>query len=151
MLTREFTLQPALSYKTRLEEMRQMELAEIEIAFQQECHVLEALSQIEQAGYRELEQQHLTGQLNMDAIALYLFDLQTLQRRIEQQLTLLEDLSRRIGEKRGELIEASKEKKALEKLKGKYQKEIAQARAMTENKTMEDMATSQFHRRKMGH
>ncbi len=150
MTTLQFTLQPALTHKKRLEEICQMELAEIEVTYEQERRVLDLLAQTERLGYQELQTQQEPGELDIGLINIYMYDLQTLQRRIEEQLALLEIIAENSRLKREELIEVSKDKKALEKLKEKHLKDIAQTMTRAENKVMEDIATSQFHRRKVG-
>ncbi len=149
MGTREFNLQPALSYKERLEDICQMALAEIEAAYAREYQVLEMLRELEKLGYQELERQHVMGKLDMGAINVHFGDLQALQRRIHQQMVVLDDLGQKAESKREELIEISKERKALEKLKEKHQKKVAQATVRAENKFMEDIATAQFLRRRL--
>lgn len=150
MMTREFALQPALTHKKRLEDVCQMELAELEVAYDEERRVLDLLFQVERSGYQELQTHQKPGELDVGLISICMYDLQTLQRRIEEQLALLEVLSDKAEQKREELIEVSKEKKALEKLKEKHLKDISQAATRAENKIMEDIATSQYHRRKTG-
>lgn len=149
MITREFNLQPALSYKERLEEICQMALAEIEATFTREYQVLELLYELEKAGYQELEQQHCLGQLDVGTIGAYFGDLHSLQGRIERQLAVLKDLAEKSKQKREELIEIAKEKKALEKLKEKHQKKVVQAMVRAENKLMDDIAISQFLRHRI--
>ena len=148
MLTREFNLQPALSHKQRLEEICQMELAEIEQSYARERRVLELLGELEQLGYEELELQHRLGKLDVAAIGLSFGDVQALQRKLEQQMLVLKDLDEKVQRKREELVEISKAKKALEKLKEKHDIELTQAETRTENKVMDEIATAQFHRRR---
>ncbi|MCL5264140.1 MAG: flagellar export protein FliJ [Chloroflexi bacterium] len=149
MLTREFNLQPALSHKQRLEEICQMELAEIEQSYARERRALQLLDELERLGYEELDQQHGSEKLNIAAIGVSFGDLQMLQKRLEQQLLVLQDLADRIQRKRQELIEISKAKKALEKLKEKHETRIAHAAMKAENKIMDEIATSQFYRRRL--
>lgn len=146
MQTRKFRLQPVLSHKERLEDICQTELAAIEIAHARERHVLELLNELERRGLEQLDSQHGVGRLDVDSIALYFYNLQTLQDRIEQQQIALERLAEKAEKKRAQLIEISKEKKSLEKLKEVHDKEVARAEAKAENKILEDIATTQFHR-----
>lgn len=150
MTTREFTLQPALAHRTRMEEVCQMELAEAEVAYEHECRVLNLLCDLERLGYEELEREQLQGQLDMGTIDIYLRDLQMLQKKIDEQQRTVDAMVSSVEEKRQALIEAAKEKKALEKLKEKHDKEAAQALNRAENKLLEEIATSQFHRRRTG-
>lgn len=150
MTTREFTLQPALTHKKRLEEICQMELAEAEIAHEHERRVLNLLSDLERLGYEELARQQSHGQLDITTINIYLYDLQTLQKKIDEQMRILDSLAATVLQKREALIGAAKEKKALEKLKEKHERELAQALGRAENKLLEEIATSQFNRRKIG-
>ena len=149
MLTHEFNLQPALSHKQRLEEISQMELAELEQSYARERRALELLCELERLGYEEINQQHGSGNLNVAAIGLSFSDLQALQKRLEQQMFVLQDLANKIEHKREELIEISKERKALEKLKEKHARKVAQAMIRAENKIMDEIATSQFYRRRL--
>lgn len=150
MATRQFSLQPALSYKERLEDVCQMALAEIEASYAREHSIFDLLSELERKGYRELEHQHRLGELDVAMISACFGDLQELQKKIERQLVILNDLAEKAERKREELIEISKEKKALERLKEKHERKVAQAMMRAENKFMDDIATSQFHRRQMG-
>jgi flagellar protein FliJ len=148
MVTREFSLQPALDHKERQEEICQMELAEIEMNRSRERRILDLLGNLEKVGYRELERQHVIGSLDVCGIGLSFGDLETLQKRIESQLQVLDELSEQARQKRDELIEITKDKKALEKLKEKHEKAIAKAISRAETKVLDDITTAQFHRRK---
>ncbi len=150
MTTRGFTLQPALTHKKRLEEICQMELAEAEIAYGHERRVLSLLGDLERMGYEELERQQGQGQLDITTINIYLYDLQTLQKKIDEQTRILDSLAATVRQKREALVGAAKEKKAMEKLKEKHERELTQALGRTENKLLDEIATSQFNRRKIG-
>lgn len=147
MQAQEFSLQPALSHKQRLEEVCQMELADLEMAYMREYQTLDLLIDLERRGCEDLHQRHQRGRLDLGLIDVCFYDLQTLQRRIAQQAMVLQELTDKVQRKRDELIEISKDKKALEKLKEKHEKVIAESLAKAENKIMQDIATSQFHRR----
>lgn len=148
MVTREFSLQPVLTYKERLEDLCQMALAEIEAAVAREHRALELLFEMQRLGYQELEGHHRSGQMDIGAISVSFGDLQALENQIERQLATLTHLTSKAQQKRAELLEISKEKKALEKLKEKHTRHIAKAMAREENKAIDEIATSQFHRRK---
>lgn len=84
----------------------------------------------------------------MAAIGAFFSELQSLQKKTERQLLVLQELAGKVRQKRDELIEVSKEKKVLEKLKEKHETKVAHELKKAEGKIMEDIATSQFHRRK---
>ncbi len=149
-MIREFTLQPALAHKKKIEEVRQMELAEAELAYEHGRRVLNLLSDLERLGCEELERHQGQGQLDIGSINIYLQELQALQKKIDEQTHLLGSLNATVQQRREILVEATKEKKALEKLREKHDKEVTQALGRAENKLMEEIATSQFHRRKVG-
>jgi flagellar FliJ protein len=149
MQENEFSLQPVLSHKERLEDICQMELAEVEGAYFQECRRLELLREIERLEYEELQHQHDRADLDLGTIGVCFNDLNATQRRIELQLLLLQDLAEKVQRKRAQLIEISKDKKALEKLKEEHRKRIARAINRAEIKIADDIVTSQSYRLRM--
>lgn len=124
-----------------------MELAEMEMAYAREHRRLGELVGMERRGYSELRREHAREKLDLGVINACFADLQAIQEKIERQAQVLQDLAERARRKRDELIEIAKEKKALEKLKEKHERELAEALARAENKVLQDIATSQFHRR----
>jgi flagellar export protein FliJ len=149
MQTRAFTLQPALSHKERCEDICQIQLAEIEAVYAREHRVLNLLLSLERLGYDELEKKHLVGKLDVGVIGLCFDDLHHLTRRIEKQRALLSELDDQVQRKREELIEIAKERRALEKLKEKFERERARAVRKAENAAMEEIAVVQSHRRRV--
>ncbi len=144
-----WTLQPALSHKQRLEDICQMELAKVEVAHARERRMLEQLMAVECQAYEALRRQHMLTELDLGMIDRSFAELRALQRRIEWQLVVLQDLAETVRQRREELLEVTKEKKALEKLKEKHERELAHAMALAEEKAMQDIATTQYHRRKL--
>jgi flagellar export protein FliJ len=129
-----------------LEEICQIELAELEMGYRREQNTLHLLLDVEERGLVDLARQHGEERLNLGIIGACFHDLQSLQRRIDGQIVTLQNMAESIRRKRDELIEVSKEKKALEKLKEKHEREIADSLNRAENRVMQDIATSQFHR-----
>ncbi len=150
MQTAEFNLQPALAFKQRLEDICQMELAEIEVAHARERQFLEMLVEQEIRGCQEIEHRQLSGHLDVASIRLGFGDLQAIEKRIEQQLRVLGELAERRRLKQARLLEIAKERKALEKLKEKHEKRMASAVARSENKIMADIALTQYRRQGVG-
>ncbi len=149
MASNEFSLQPALDYKQRLEEICQMDLAKIETIYRQEDEALRRLADQEEQSYNALSSQHGQASLDLGAITTGFAGLRSLQHRIERQTKVLQELAQEMEKKREELVEISKEKKALEKLKEKHEREVARTIAVAEDKAMQEIATAQFHRRRV--
>ncbi|MGI6036925.1 MAG: flagellar export protein FliJ [Limnochordia bacterium] len=128
MLGFTFTLQKVLDLKQKLEDELSLRLAEQERKLAQAQEQLRRLEAQQANQLQELEALQRRSALAMDLIALYHQHLLYLRECQQTQATYIEALRRERDQRREELVQVSKERKALEKLKEKqfqaYQREM---------------------------
>lgn len=134
----EFSLQKVLDYRQRREEQAIRAFMEAQAQLLHEQAVLHKLI-VEREGClrRSRRQQRLTVEL-LDVEQTY---LSALEERIETQRERVAEAEKVAEEKREALIEAQRERKALERLREKHYEQWRQEILRTEQKVLDDLAT----------
>ncbi len=134
----EFSLQKVLDYRQRREEQAIRAFAEAQAQLMHEQAVLhKLLIEREECLRRSHRRQHLAVDL-LDVEQTY---LSALEERIELQRERVAEAERVVEEKREALIEAQRERKALERLREKHYEQWRQEMLRAEQKVLDDLAT----------
>ena len=142
-----FNLETLLNHRIRLEEREKERLAWIHYRLENEQRNIERLQA------RHLEVREELGQLrlkNYDGgeVALYSAFLRRLDGDIEQAKSRLVGLKRDLEEQMAVWVERSKDKKVLEKLRGRKEREHDTAVEKLEQKTVDELVITQFANKK---
>lgn len=140
------TLEPVLKHRKRIEETLQKELAVLEKSLAAEKQKL--------LGYRssirelsaELKQRQRKGSSISD-ISLYLGFIEQLSRNITAQEKNVSEVETQVELKRQDLIEATKRKKTLEKLKEKQMRAHKEALQKKDQAFLDEMGIHQFNKK----
>lgn len=145
-----FRLDPVLTLRRHKEETLQVQLARSQRALEAEVGRLEALKWELKSQAERLASQQTRGPLDMDRLnrgSAYLADLAS---RIEGQAEAVERCRRVVEQDREAVLQASREKKAMEKLREALLIAFAREEARKEQKGAEEMATTRYVRRQQG-
>lgn len=138
-----FRLQTVLDQRKAIEDKLLGELGELRYREQEEFAKLESL-------HRELKGlwQRVTSKPSCTLAELRDADAyaQALADDIKVQELTIENLRRQIDEKLAEVVEASKDRKLIEKLKEKHYKEYQREVAAVEQKFLDELASVRFAR-----
>jgi len=145
----QFRLQRVLDIRKKKEEERERELAQLKTLLIQAEEFLDELKEesfkiSERMGYMQGGQQSL----NMEELLLYYDYLEHLRNNILYQIQTIKDIIVNIERKREELIEASKERKIIEKLKENQYQKFKECVERWETKLIDEMGTVNFNYRK---
>lgn len=141
-----FKLQPVLRYRKRIEEKFQLELSKIKIRFGEEKKKLYLLIQNKDECEREICSKYRKG-ITPSAIILYFNFIDKIKMDIEKQKSILKDLEIKIEEKRKELLRALKERKIIEKLREKREREYLEDLNRRERIFLDEISANQFIRK----
>ncbi len=141
----QFKLETVLKVKTRVEDLRKQELREAE--FRREKARLELSRWQEEVEvniqlYREKFQQRI----DPEEANNYHHYLKWLNLQVDLALLKLQECEREVAVRRERLIEASKEKKILEKLKEKAYQEYQAEQLSAEIQFLDELGTGRFIR-----
>ena len=137
----EFQLEGVLQHRERVEKDRQRDLAAAQAEMVRLDAELQGLNRDVQQSTAEMRDHHLVGRLDMGYLAAHRRYMLGMQRRV---IAVAEHMGRQqvvIDAARWALAQASKEKKILEKLKEKQQREWAAARARREAGALDELTT----------
>lgn len=144
-----FKLQRVLEYRERREELLQQELAALMMALLKEQDELNRLISSYRKNENELKVKR-EKKIDLKEIDIYRKFLERMKEKIISQRNRVVHLSNLVSNKREELIEASKEKKVLERLKekdfGKYLLNLDRK----ERAFLDELALGKFVREKGG-
>jgi flagellar FliJ protein len=112
-----FALQPVLDHRQRLEDEKQQVLAIRQIAHDEAQAELNRLDSAFRDGSKILRSEH--AKLDAEALRMHYGHLQFLDRAIVAQIRVVAERRVELDRARAELLEASKERKVVEKLKDK--------------------------------
>lgn len=141
-----FKLQSILDYKqTREDEEKEKLAGLIGEKARQEEH-LAALKAQKAADQQEMRRRQQAGALDVEELKRYNQHLKTLERAIENQLLLIQELAVRIEAQRQALVKASQEKKVYEKVKEKHRDTFLQEEDAEERKLIDELATLRYVR-----
>jgi flagellar FliJ protein len=140
-----FKLETVLKVKIRVEELRQKELRQAEILREQAQRQL-LLRQQEVARTLNNYREDLQKKIDVYQATNYDRFLKWLNKQVDLATLHLEQCARQVTEARERLVEASKEKKILEKLKEKAYEEYKVEEQRIENKFLDELGTGGFIR-----
>lgn len=142
-----FKLQKVLDYRKIKEEEKKRELSALLKEYNKQAEILNSLREKQAGLFLELKNLQ-KEELNITQILFYYFYLQNLSSRIKKQIQLLEELDGKIVQKREEVIQASKERKIMEKLKERKYREFVYFLDRAEQIFLDEISNSAFVREK---
>lgn len=134
----EFSLQKVLDYRQRREEQALRAFAEAQAQLAQERAVLESLLHEREACLRRSQRRH---RLMMSMLTVEQTYLSALEERIVVQRERVTQAERLLEERRQALLEAQRERKALERLREKQYEQWRQEMLRVEQKALDELAT----------
>lgn len=144
--TFKFRLQTVLEYKIRCEENEQRILAEKKAILAREEHRLQTLKIFKDARQHELSEKSQKGLLDIEELKRYHEQQKQLVRQIAAQEIKVQQASADVELQRLKLLEATKEKKTMEKLKEKHHADYLIEVAAEEQKFIDELATTRYDR-----
>jgi len=144
-----FSLEPVLSYRESLVEIREMELAEAVKVQRRAEEVLRALQEERWRVLREMRSLRQASRLNQLDLLVAESYLTRLEADLVSQATVVQELAQRTEEHRAALSTALKDKKKLERLKEHEQQRHAREESLAEQGTIDELNTSRYNRRRV--
>jgi len=141
-----FNLEPVLNHRRLVEETLQKDLAISKISLIDETERLITYEKNRVQLLEELQQIQKEGTTTSD-ILLYLPFIEQVSKDIERQKKRVLELEKQVEQNLKDLLEATKNKKALQKLKEKAFKTYNQKLIKNEQDFLNEVAVSQFNRR----
>jgi flagellar protein FliJ len=141
-----FNLEPVLNHRRLIEETLQKDLAILKISLIDENEKLLTYEESRVKLLGELQQIQKEGTTTSD-ILLYLPFIEQVSKDIERQKKKVLELEKKVEQNLKDLLEATKNKKALQKLKEKAFKTYNQKLIKNEQEFLNEVAVSQFNRR----
>jgi flagellar FliJ protein len=137
----QFNLQRVLDYRTQLEEQAKLGLAQARRNYQEQSQYLDRL----RARLADLDERE-AAKTDLDPAELWLARnyRQGLKQDIETGRRKLAELARVVDKKRREVVERSKDRKLLEKLKSNKALEFAREESNREQRENDDLATIRY-------
>jgi len=146
-----FRLEKVLEMRLRKEQEKEKELADLKMLQAREEVFLE---QLKEEGKKTKEsiseiQDKTESSLDLKELISYYEYLENIGERISVQIEQIKLVIESIEKKRGELIEASKERKVIEKLKDNQFKKFKQELEQTERKFLDEIGTINHNRKRV--
>ena len=141
-----FKLQPLLNHRRHLENVCKKELASNQRQLADERGKLRRLEEKKHHRTQELLAKQKRP-INVSSIILSVNYIRQLSKSIENQATCVHEATRKVNQKRAELLEITKNRKTLEKLKEKDQKAHQQKILQDECKLMDEAAFVRYARK----
>ena len=141
-----FNLESVLTHRKLVEENLQKELAVLRLSLVDEMVKLRNYKESRSKFLEELKQKQEEG-ITISDVFLYLSFIEQLSKDIEKQKKNVLELENDVEQKRQDLVEATKKKKTLEKLKDKGLKAYKQEMTKDEQEFMNEVAVNRFNRR----
>lgn len=142
----QFRLQPVLRHRERVEEQKQVELADAQRARQSEEEKLAALQGQEARAVELLEQQGMVGRLDVEFVKQGLSYLQTLAGDIDTQEEAVTEAQEQAEERRQETVRAMQDRKVLEKLRERGRQRWQQEVNREESRFLDELAVTRHKR-----
>ena len=139
-------LEPVLNHRRLIEETLQKDLALLKISLIDENKRLITYKESRGTLLEELQKIQEKGTTTSD-ILLYLPYIEQVSKDIERQKNRVLELEKKVEQNLKNLLEATKKKKALQKLKEKAFKTYNQKLIKNEQDFLNEVAVSQFNRR----
>ncbi|NLY74789.1 MAG: flagellar export protein FliJ [Firmicutes bacterium] len=140
-----FKLETVLKVKTRVEELRKIELREAELR-REKARLELCRWQDEVEDHLRLYREKFQKRIQPAEANNYHLYLLWLNRQVDLALLALDQCEREVAERRQRLIEASKEKKILEKLKEKAYQAYQAEQLNQEIKFLDELGTGRYIR-----
>jgi flagellar export protein FliJ len=144
-----FSLQPVLDYRETRVEILEIELGRLLQAQQRGKTFLEALNSSRDRILEELGRRQ-TGDIDLFLISRLRSNLQTVNERIKEQETRMQELAQLIAEKQEEVVQAKQDAEALVKLKEHEVERILKEEQQKENRLQDDIYIAQAYRKMNG-
>lgn len=141
-----FRLNTVLKVKQKKEDSLKTELVGLKKILELETSRLNKLKNDKLACQKELKQLR-SKDIDINKLALYEYYLEALKQKIANQTSRVEGCKVAVGEKKAELLEASKEKKAVEKLHDKRYSEYLSDVQSAEQKIFDEISTVRYGRK----
>ena len=141
-----FNLEPVLNHRRLVEETLQKDLALLKISLIDENKRLITYEESRGKLLEELQKIQKEGTTTSD-ILLYLPYIEQVSKDIERQKNKVLELENKVEQNLKDLLEATKKKKALQKLKEKAFKAYNQNLIKNEQDFLNEVAVGQFNRR----
>lgn len=143
-----FALQPVLAHRERIEDDRQQELAVAQHALNDATAELLRLHEEFRKNSNALRDDHKS--FDVEQLRLHYAHLEFLDRAITAQEAVVAQRKAEHAQARLRLLEAAKEKKALEKLKDRRHDAHVAAQNMVEQRESDDANARRFSRASLG-
>lgn len=140
-----FKLESLLDYRKRLEESCKTEMNDALERLEKERQRLDALETVYVRNSEEINEIKEKGPDVME-LGLYYAYLNGLTERISKQKEVVSELASDFERKREKLLESSKDKKAVEKLRERSLDEFRQKMEKEEQKATDDIVSTRFKR-----
>ena len=145
-----FKLQPVLDYREKIEDILKKELADLRARYEKERDALQFLIKTLKRKQEELKRKQIDHlELDVSELSLYYAYLSKVQQEISLQAIKVRELLSRVDAKRETLVEASKDKRIIEKLYDKHFEEFQQLLLKSEQNLIDEIATSQYKRKRI--
>jgi flagellar protein FliJ len=138
----EFRLQKVLDYRIRVEDQRKAELAELEA---RRTILINERTRLENDQARALLRMR-TQEFDLVDLQLTRLFVERLDRDIARKNEEIAAMEQRVLAKRQELIQASQERRVMEKLREKQEADYWLGVLRAEQKLLDEMGTTVFHR-----
>jgi flagellar FliJ protein len=137
----EFQLEGVLEHRERIEKDRQRELAVAQTEMVRLDGELQGLNREIQQSTADVRDDHLVGRLDMNYLAAHRRYMIGMQRRVLAAAQKIAAQQQLVETARRALAEASKQKKILEKLRGKQHQRWSEALARREAGALDELTT----------
>lgn len=141
----EFKLEPLYEYRQRLVELCQREFAVARERLDEEYEKLEVLKATYHASSKEVDRLKECGSQTPE-LNMYAAYLVRLKNHIGEQERIINEVRRELDKKRGQLLEASKNKKAVEIIKERSLETFKEQEKKYEQKVLDEIVSSRFKR-----
>jgi flagellar FliJ protein len=141
-----FQLEGVLRHRERLEKERQRDLAIAQAEMMRLEGELTALNQQVRQSTTDVRENHLVGRLDMGYLAAHRRYMLGMQRKALALAQRMAAQQRQVEEAQKALMEASKQRKIMEKLKERRQRNWAAAMAFREAGALDELTTQMSYR-----
>jgi flagellar export protein FliJ len=146
-----FRFQSLLEHKQHLEEVTQVELAQVLARQQQEEGALQRLNRAENDAVGEMERQRFTGRLDVEALQVGLRFLDTIKTQIQRQEQIVTRAREQTAAKREQLVGFMQERQALEKLLERQRATFRLEQSRVEAREMDELVVMRHGHRQLTH
>ena len=139
-----FRLEPVLKYRSRIVEKFQRELAVVNNVLQKESDKLEILRSNQKSNSEEYCNQ--LRKLTLEDMVLYDKYFNGIVVEIEKQKQVIDEIQKKVDEKRATLIESVKQKKIIETVKKRDLMEYSKIEKKKEDAFLDEVSVIRFKR-----